>query len=151
MNLDFEGMAQAPWTPQERKIWAASHNLPKDYNLVTNDEMMTMANAMNNVTAQLNVYQHAHKALEDALPQEYIDATPDLTNGILVALKALEASTETLEFTAKKLARLRRKFEAALKLAGKTVHPVVFADLVEVSSDLEKLEENITKRSVKKK
>ena len=144
-------MAKGPWSPAERKIWSASHNLPKEYNLVTNDEMMTMANAMNGVTAELNTYQHAHKILEDAVPQEYLDATPDLVNAILVAMKALEQNDQTLEFTLKKLKSLRKKLEAAIKLAGTTVAPVVFADLIEVAKDLEEVEGNINKRSVKKK
>lgn len=143
-------MAKAPWTLQERKIWSASHNLPKEYNLVTNQEMMTMANAMNGVTAELNTYQHAHKILEDATPQEYIDATPDLVSAIQVAMKALEQNDQTLEFTLKKLRALRKKLEAATKLAGTTVAPVVFADLVEVAKDLQDVEGNITKRTVKK-
>ena len=150
MNQDFEGMAKAPMTPAERKIWSASHNLPKEYNLVTNDEMMVMANAMKNTSAELRTYQEAHKILEDAVPQEYIDATPDLVNAILVSMKALDQNDQTLEFTLKKLRALRKKLEAATKLAGTTVAPVVFADLVEVAKDLQDTEENITKRTVKK-
>ena len=96
-----------------------------------------MARSMNGLSAENAMYLHSHKLLEDGCPEFYIKETQDLTHAILMALRDLGAIEKKLDLLLPKLRLLRKRLEAATKLAGPTVQPVVLADLLEVASDLE--------------
>lgn len=59
-------------TPAERRVWAASHNLPKNMLLVTVDEMNGMREAFNACLREVELWrQIGQKHLKADLPETF--------------------------------------------------------------------------------
>ena len=127
----------APMTTQERKIWAASKGLPKNYLIVTVEEMMSMRENMMEQAAQTSDINARFKRCLKELG-DYWRFSGNLENAIADAVFDAEKFKKACELSAPKLQKIKDRIDAAIKLAGKTVEPVVFADLVEASADLGK-------------
>lgn len=80
-------------TPHERKIWAASHNLPEDMLLVSVGEMMAMREAFDACVREVEQWRKLGKI--------YMGA--DLPESFEPALRAYMAERERLEREAKPL------------------------------------------------
>lgn len=128
---------EADWTPAERKIWAASKGLPPNMLLVSNTEMMAMHNSMvqqREHTAAVNLqFRHCVSML-----QEYWKLEPDIVNAVGHAVFDAQRFKKAVELLAPKIQKIKDRFDAAIKLAGNTVAPVVFGDLVQASADLDR-------------
>lgn len=74
-------------TPHERKIWAASHNLPADMLLVSVGEMMAMRESFDACVREVNLWRKLGKL--------YMGA--DLPESFEPALRAYMAEKEKLE------------------------------------------------------
>lgn len=135
-TIQFPGSngAEPPMTAQERKVWAASKGLPSNYLIVTIEEMMAMRNSMTEQRAQCSDMSERFKKCI-ALLGAYWTTEPDLTNAVAAA--AFDAARYTkLADQAPKLQKIKDRLEAAIRLAGPSLEPVVFADLMEVSTEL---------------
>ena len=68
----------------ERKIWAASHNLPSHYMLVTVNEMLTMRGQMNAESTRAEAFKRTFDRCDASLT-EYHKTEPDLPNAVAAA------------------------------------------------------------------
>lgn len=82
-------------TPAERRVWAASHNLPENMLLVTADEMHAMNQAFQAAMLECQQWRQTGKL--------YMGAGADLPETFEPALRTYMAERERLEKVVKRL------------------------------------------------
>lgn len=135
----------ANWTPAERKVWAASKGLPPGMLIISDQEMLLLHNYRVQAGAQIKSFENTFNRIADKVPDDYLHAHPDLVTAVGGISTDAENFKKAVLTLLPKLRSLRKRVDAATKLAGPAVQPVVLADLLEVSLDLEKETEALNK------
>ena len=151
LNFKNGGEGLPQMTPAERKIWMASHGAPPDMLMVSRDEMMVMHNANREIQRENHMYLKAHARLEEIVPEEYWTSEPDMVNAVGALAFDAERDSKIAALVLLKLRPVGKRLEAAIKLAGTALAPVVLADFVEAVSAIDSLLESITKAKAKRR
>ena len=146
---DGEGLPQM--TPDERKIWMTSHGAPPDMLMVSRDEMMVMHNANREIQRENQMYLKAHARLEDIVPEAYWTSEPDMVNAVGALAFDAQRDAKISALVLMKLRTIGKRLEAAIKLAGPSLQPVVLADFLEATSSIDELLESIAKMKQKRR
>lgn len=129
LNINGAGGGDA-WTPQQRKAWLVAKGAPDDFVLVTNTQMLAMANGMNQQRELTNGLTLIHKRLERAL-KEYHKTEPDMVNGVGAAVFDAERYRKGVDRALEKLGALNVKLTGlAGRVAESTAPTSVKVDLI---------------------
>ena len=128
-HLDKPNGAQlpdpAPMTPQERRLWSASHALPEIYLLVTREEMQVMSVSMAQQRAVAGALQRTFKECE-VLLADYWKNEPDLPNGVAAAVFDANRYKKAVDLVLPHLRKLKANL-AALPTSEHTATEALYA------------------------
>lgn len=111
--------------PQERTLWLAAHNAPKDMHLVTHGELA-------NITGQIIAQQGALNAVVKQLG-DYWTSEPDLANATASAVFDAGRFKRGVEVCLPGLRRAKAKLDKLI--ANTTLNFAVTADLIDLSKE----------------
>lgn len=86
---------EGTWHPKARALWATINKLPPGHKIISDHEMMVMANAMNGMTALNEAFKSDFRARNRA-DEQYLARLVTILWGLLAAVEKAKTVSEPL-------------------------------------------------------